>query len=57
MKTECETLLSARIKLISTVPAQTTVIIDMAAFEIDDDVTFSANEFDKIIKEEKKEDY
>ena len=33
---------------------KTTVIIDMAAFEIDDDVTFSANEFDEINKEETK---
>ena len=33
---------------------KTTVIIDMAAFEVVDDVTFSANEFDEINKEETK---
>ena len=41
-------------KFMNNVQPKTTVIIDMAAFEIDDDVTFSANEFDEINKEETK---
>ena len=48
-------LLLCKIKhIIDSLLSQTTVIIDMAAFEIDDDVTFSANEFDEINKEETK---